>query len=112
MNLEPERFTEDEVRELQGISDNLVLTSMTLHQEIENDFGPVAKYDDDGTALIPEYVAGTWLAILGDAIVSEDQDEIETAFTIVLASFASIKGIPAIDIKKSIIENGDEIVEE
>jgi|SRR6478735_1640932 len=112
MNDEPERFTQEEVREMQGFSDNLVLTSMTLHGEIEEEFGPVAEYKDDGLALVPEYVVGTYLAILGDAIESEDQEQIETAFTIVLASFAAIKGIAAIDMEKSIIENGDEIIEE
>ena len=111
MNREPERFTEDEVREMQGFSDNIVLAAMTLHDEIANEFGSVAHYQEDGTALVPEYVAGTWLAILGEAIQGEDQSDIETAFTVVLASFASIKGIAAIDMKKSIIENGDEIVD-
>ena len=98
-----ERFTEEEVREMQGFSDNLVLTAMTLHEEIEKEFGPVALYTDDNEPLYPHYMLGTYLAILGEAIETEEQDAIETAFTVILASVASIKGIASIDMKKAIL---------
>lgn len=108
---EPERFTEEEVRKMQAYSDHLVLAARTMHEEIEATFGPVATYDEEGKPSYPDYTVGTYLAILSEAINEENLDDIESAFTMILASVAAIKGLPSVNMKKSIIEHGDEIVE-
>ena len=90
----PDDLTPEEVREVQTYTDKLTVAAMTLHDQIETELGPVSRYDEDGNPLIPHYTLGSYMALLNEAVETEDIYEVEHMLSLILASYAIIKGAP------------------